>query len=111
MSTWVPSTSPSTGIGLSWTMVFDVFKSATNCEMPPSKLKSCDLSARSSRIEIVRPRFRYESSLSRWVRISNENSVPLKTSGSGLNVIFVPVFFDSPIASRTVAGSPRRYSW
>ncbi len=60
---------------------------------------------------MVRPRFRYDSSRSRWVRISKLNSVPLKISESGLNVTLVPLRSDTPIAASSVAGSPRRYSW
>ena len=100
MSTCVPSTSPTTQIGLSCTGVFDAFRSATNCEMPPENLNSCDLSARSSRIVIASPWFRYESSRNRWVRISKLNSVPLKISGSGLKVTLVPVLSETPIAFR-----------
>ena len=55
---------------------------------------------------MVRPRFRYESSRSRVLRISKLNSVPLKISESGLKVIFVPLFSETPMATSVVAGSP-----
>ena len=58
ISTCVPSCSPSTRIGLSWTTVFDVDRSATNCAIPPSKWKMCDLPERSSSSEMISPRLR-----------------------------------------------------
>ena len=58
--------------------------------MPPSYLKSCDLSVRSSRMVMRRPGFRKAISRMRLESTSKLKSVASSTVESGLKVTLVP---------------------
>ncbi len=74
------------------------FRNRTNSVMPSLKKKTSPFWERSSASSILIPGFRNASSRRRFARISYWNSrVVRKISGSGLKVIFVPVFRVSPI--------------
>ena len=77
--------------------------------MPPSYLKSCDLSVRSSRIVMRRPGFRKASSRIRFDRTSKLKSVASRTVGSGLKVTFVPRSEVLPITCTFPVGTPCSY--
>ncbi len=91
---------------LSWIGCFVLFKCSTKERIPPSYAKSCFFSLRSSWIEMPTPGFRNESSRSRCDSPSKWNSCTEKTSGSGQNVIFVPVLRDVPTALIGPCGTP-----
>ncbi len=59
---------------------------------------------------IATPGIRNESSRRRCESCSKWNSVTEKISGSGQNVIFVPVFFDVPVEAIGATGTPRAYA-
>jgi hypothetical protein len=106
-STWTPSFSPSISTGFACSGVLFRFRCCTKETIPPLYWKSCDLSLRSSRIEILRPAFRNDNSRNLCERMSKENSVSVKISVSGLKVIFVPVLRDFPVTFRGEEVSPR----
>ena len=79
--------------------------------MPLLNLNSSEWFVRSSLSEIVIPGLRNASSRRRLERISYLNSrVSVKISGSGKNVIFVPVDFVLPITVIGVIVLPRENS-
>ena len=99
-----PPTVGSSSIVLSCELTFALGRGAPGSgRAGPLEGRSASVGARAT--GSARPRFRYDSSRSRSVRLSGLNSVPLKISESGLNVTLVPLRSETP----TAAGTPRRF--
>ena len=81
---------------------------STNDLMPPSYLKLCSLSLRSSFTCISSVELRNASSRSLLERVSKLYWVVSNISLSGVNVIFVPVFVVVPVSWTLVVGLPLR---
>ena len=89
----------------------ELSKNLMKSERPPLNLNVSFLSSSPvvSTREISNPLFRYASSLKRSAIRSKSQLLMLKISSSGINVIFVPVFFVFPIISIFVFVLPRSY--
>jgi hypothetical protein len=99
-----PPTVGSSSIVLSCELTFALGRGAPGSGgAGPLEWRSASVGARAT--GSARPRFRYDNSRSRCVRISKLSSIPLKISESGLNVTLVPLRSETP----TAAGTPRRF--
>ena len=94
-------------MGRGWSVSLLRFRCSTKEAMPPSYWKRFFLPSRSSSSTMRMPRFRKESSRSRWERVSKLKAVVSKIVPSGLKGILVPRLSVTPVFSSGPCGVPR----
>ena len=103
----MPSRSAPKKIGCGGRVTLLRLRCSTKEAMPPSYWKRSLRESRSSSSVIRMPRFRKDSSRSRWESVSKRKLVTSKIWVSGLNVTLVPRRSVLPLCVSFTVGSPR----